>query len=64
MGADGRRPVSGGASYGSRELKRKAGKSFSLHVEASAGEGAAGKTTVAEIRRRWPASTGGGDELD
>jgi hypothetical protein len=35
--------------YGSEKLKRKAGKSLSLHVEASAGEGTTKKTTVAEI---------------
>jgi hypothetical protein len=49
MGANGLRPASGGASYGLGELKRKAGRSFSLHVEASASEGAAEKTTAAEI---------------
>jgi hypothetical protein len=49
MGADGRWPVSGGAVCGSGELKREAGRSFSPHVEASAGERAAGKAAAMEI---------------
>jgi hypothetical protein len=43
------RPASGGTPYGSENLKRNAGRSFLLHVEASAGEGTTKKTTVAEI---------------
>jgi hypothetical protein len=49
MGADGRWPASGGAVCGSGELKREATRSFSLHVEASAGERAAWKAATVEI---------------
>jgi hypothetical protein len=49
MGANGRRPASGGAVCGSRELKREARRSFSPHVEASASERAAGKAATMEI---------------
>jgi hypothetical protein len=48
MGADGRRSASGGGACGSKKTKGR-GISFSPHIEASAGERAAGKSTAAEI---------------
>jgi hypothetical protein len=52
--------VSGGTPCDSVQKKRRAGKSFSLHVGASAGEETAKKTTTAEIdvsgRLQWAAA--------
>jgi hypothetical protein len=46
--------------FGSGEIKRKAGRGFSLRVEASAGEKTAEKTTAVEIdvggRLQWAAA--------
>jgi hypothetical protein len=59
MGAGRRRPVSGGTPCGSVQKKKRAGKSFSLHVGASAGEETSKKTTTVEIdvggRLQWAA---------
>jgi hypothetical protein len=52
-------PVSGGTPCGSVQKKKRAGKSFSLHVGASAGEETTKKTTATEIdvggRLQWAA---------
>jgi hypothetical protein len=60
VGAGHRRPVSGGTPCGSVQKKKRAGKSFSLHVGASAGEETTKKTTAAEIdvggRFQWAAA--------